>query len=906
MKTNLPKQMLLLILFALSFTSQAQITFATATNYPVGLNPYSITTGDFNNDGKADIATTNANSNNVSILLGSSTGTFSAGSTFAVGSDPFFIISGDFNNDGKTDLATANNNSNNISILLGTGTGSFLPASNYPVGIFPVSLTSADFNGDGNLDIAVSNSGSTNTSILIGSSTGTFSAPNNFGSVHDGFIANGDFNLDSKVDLVIANYAFGNSVTTYSGTGSGTFTGSTTYTISGNNPTSIETKDLNNDGRIDLAVVSPITNNVSVMLGTPSGSFGPVNTFSAGNYAISVVANDFNLDGKRDLAVANFNGNNVSVLLGSGSGTFATALNFGVATNPRQLITADFNGDGRIDIATVNSGSNNVSILLNTSIIPASALNFDGTDDMINIGTSFNTVLAGTNKLTVEAWFKPETNSGNGVIVGNWGNSAASLQYMLRRDGSNVNFFIKNATGLQNVLSTTTISTNNWVHAAGTWDGAVLRVYINSILSGTAAVTGSLQPESNFSSIGGRVGGEFFDGDIDEVRIWNRALCVGEIQNNYNGQISLPQSNLLAYYQFNQGNVALNNSTITSLVALTGPSGTFVSIPLVAGVVSNFVAGTIANTSTVNAYSGPTLSLVGPTVICSGATTTLLASGAVTYTWLPGPTNASISVTPSVTTVYSVVGTVTNGCLSSVKVHTLFVDPIPTVAVNNGTVCSGNSFIIIPSGANSYTIQGGSSIVTPTANSNFTVVGSSSVGCLSSNTATSNVVVNLSPTLTVVSSQTSNLCVGNSATLTASGASNYLWNNSSTTPVITITPSATTTYSVIGAGTNGCQVTATITQQVDPCTGITKYDSKEEIRLSVYPNPTKSVIGVEFLVFNNESYTIEVLNIVGQVLRTEAGSAKHITINTENLQSGVYFIKATVEGKTKTVKVVKE
>ena len=90
--------------------------------------------GDFNGDGKLDLAVANVGSNNVSILLGTGTGSFGAATNFGVGSDPFSVAVGDFNGDGKLDLAVANFNSDNVSILLGTGTGSFGAATNFGVG----------------------------------------------------------------------------------------------------------------------------------------------------------------------------------------------------------------------------------------------------------------------------------------------------------------------------------------------------------------------------------------------------------------------------------------------------------------------------------------------------------------------------------------------------------------------------------------------------------------------------------------------------------------------------------------------------------------------------------------------------------------------------------------------------
>ncbi len=134
----------------------SNLSFA-ATNFSVNLNPYSVTTGDFNGDGKLDLATANPNSNNVSVLLGSGTGGFSAAISFSVGTRPFSVTTGDFNGDGKLDLATANYESNNVSVLLGNGTGGFIAAISFSAGTSPFSVTAGDFNGDGKLDLATAN-----------------------------------------------------------------------------------------------------------------------------------------------------------------------------------------------------------------------------------------------------------------------------------------------------------------------------------------------------------------------------------------------------------------------------------------------------------------------------------------------------------------------------------------------------------------------------------------------------------------------------------------------------------------------------------------------------------------------------------------------------------------------------
>ncbi len=143
-----------------------------------GFSP-ALTVGDFNGDGNADIAVANQYANNVTILLGDGTGHFTQamGSPVTVGAGPVSIVVGDFNGDGKLDLATANNGSNNVTILLGNGMGGFAATSASPAaGTQPQAISAGDFNGDGKLDLAVANNGGNNVTILIGDGMGAFTA----------------------------------------------------------------------------------------------------------------------------------------------------------------------------------------------------------------------------------------------------------------------------------------------------------------------------------------------------------------------------------------------------------------------------------------------------------------------------------------------------------------------------------------------------------------------------------------------------------------------------------------------------------------------------------------------------------------------------------------------------------
>src|SRR5207245_1710110 len=138
----------------------------------VGHGPFSVVVGDFNLDGRPDLATANESSNTVTILLGDGAGGFSqpSGSPVAAGSHPSSVAVGDFNRDGRPDLATANVRSDTVTILLGDGAGGFSQSfgSPFAVASFPNSVAVGDFDNDGRSDLATANTGSDDVTILLG------------------------------------------------------------------------------------------------------------------------------------------------------------------------------------------------------------------------------------------------------------------------------------------------------------------------------------------------------------------------------------------------------------------------------------------------------------------------------------------------------------------------------------------------------------------------------------------------------------------------------------------------------------------------------------------------------------------------------------------------------------------
>ncbi len=328
----------------------------------------------------------------------------------------------------------------------------------------------------------------------------------------------------------------------------------------------------------------------------------------------------------------------------------------------------------------------------------------------------------------------------------------------------------------------------------------------------------------------------------------------------------------------------------------------------VAGTSSAGCVSQLVSTSNVTVNANPTIT-VNSGSICSGQTFTISPSGANTYT-IQGGSN---TVSPTSNTSYTVAGTSTAGCVSQlVATSNVTVNANPTITVNSGTICSGNVFTIAASGASTYTYSGGSNTVSPSSNTSYTVTGTSAEGCLSATAAISNVTVNPNPTVTATSNA-SVMCVGESATITANGATTYTWDGGTNNVSIVVTPSVSTSYTLNGTDAVGCSAKTVITQSVDACTNIKSELSNPSSNFKVYPNPSNGIVNVDISTslnateILNENAIIEILNPLGQVIATQnASKSRHVSFNINNYPAGVYFVKATVEGKTKTVKIIKE
>ena len=360
-------------------------------------------------------------------------------------------------------------------------------------------------------------------------------------------------------------------------------------------------------------------------------------------------------------------------------------------------------------------------------------------------------------------------------------------------------------------------------------------------------------------------------------------------------------------------------------------------------------------TLTVTLEALPPTAITGNTTLCEGETTSLVATGGVSYAWSNGGTSNSTTVNQS--GVYTVTATNTEGCSATANV-TVTVNPLPTITIGgNTTVCAGNSTMLTASGANSYSWSTGDNTASVTINAFgvYTVTGTSSEGC--SNTASVTVLVSQLPVITIAGE--TDICAGESTTFTANGGETYLWSDGTTNNTLTVSTAGT--YQVIGYNAAGCNTMASATVNVwqpaasefsvecpdscytwngqDYCTsgeytqtfqtvhgcdsvvtlhltitvGIDDYNLGAS--MTVYPNPTTGVVNVQCTMNNVHEGTVEfqLFDAFGRLLRKTDGvetqnfaSLQTARIDLSHYAAGVYFVKAVADGNVVAVrKVVK-
>jgi len=305
-------------------------------NYGTGGALASLAVGDFDGDGKLDIAGADFIDGTVSLFLGNGDGTFRDAQVFSSApGGASAIVAADFDNDGRVDLGIIGW-PNGLYVLINTGDGQFLPPTVYVLSDDAWSITAADLNDDGNLDLIIPHAVASTFTVMLGRGNGTFQI------------------LPDLINV-------------------------------GTNPQDIKCKDINGDNKVDMMFTS--AEGIGVAFGNGDGTFRhptfyDVSHGSSTSLTANILISDLNQDGKMDLAVTNAGLGVVHILLGYGDGTFAPALDFPIGGAPLGLLALDLNGDGALDIAATNLDYPGITTLINAGgtftslIVPATSATY--------------------------------------------------------------------------------------------------------------------------------------------------------------------------------------------------------------------------------------------------------------------------------------------------------------------------------------------------------------------------------------------------------------------------------------------------------------------------------------------------------------------------------------------------
>jgi Bacterial Ig-like domain (group 3)/FG-GAP-like repeat len=373
------------------FINKGDGTFQTPTTINLTIPVTGVTIDDVNSDGKFDLVATalqnpGATTTGLNVLLGDGRGGFGVPIPGPAGVSAIVSVTGDFNKDGKKDIAT-----NTGQILLGNNDGTFTLQPNVLInqsfsttgGPGVVGVAAGDFNHDGNIDLAFSNQNAVTLDVYLGHGDGTFSYGSSYAAVYGANnLVSTDLDGDGVADIFLGTYAgtgFAADQTSdgmfqsFLGRGDGTFVAAPAYIPLGPGASGInffDVADFNGDKKPDMVTIDSDSINgpyLSVELGNGDGTFKtqppiPLTAdFNSAGQVGGFLAADVDGDGKSDVVFARTNNSQqaiISVLIGKGTGTFATQVDYDVPAPVVALISLDLNGDKKPDLAFIGNPGN--------------------------------------------------------------------------------------------------------------------------------------------------------------------------------------------------------------------------------------------------------------------------------------------------------------------------------------------------------------------------------------------------------------------------------------------------------------------------------------------------------------------------------------------------------------------
>ncbi len=779
---------------------------------PSSSNPKSINSGDFNNDGKLDLALISLNK--VNVLLSKGGGYFDTAKVYSVGSFPKSLLVKDFNSDGKLDIAVVNAQSNNVSILKGIGNGNFNVAINYSVGTFPSDICSGDFNSDNRLDIGISYGGNVNyLTILYGNASGGYTATN-INNV-DSFptkINSGDFNGDGKLDLAyIKSSNLNDSVSISLGNGLGTFTKAGKFGAL-SEVRSFMTDDMNNDGKSDLTFCTyayGITDDsVKIFTSFNNGMFQNKTAYYIGreNFLVNLRSADFNNDGKADILLSNIFGNNLMILLGQMNNAFSSPKSYILDAMPSSTYIADFNNDGILDVSatTSESGTGNSNWTSNFHFVSflfgLGNGEFAGGRSYYSGNTSSRFHLSdfdndGKFDLAVSNFNSPYAikilkGQGNGEFL-NMSTYLVNQRPLyiksadFNKDGimdMAFNYFQNNVISIMFGLGNGNFGAAN-NHSSGSYTSDVEKFDVVDINNDSNLDLIIAKPSlSNVTVSLGTSSGTFSPPVTYSVGNYPTDICVGDFNND------------------NQLDIAALNYGSNSLSVLNGTgNGTFMSAV-------NYPLGNHPIMMTKGDFNAD-----GKLDIVIAHSSLSTPSSSIYNNKIAILINSNSGFLPPS---YFITGQDP----ADVVAADFNVDGLLDIATSNFKSC--NTSVLLGNGGGGFFSK--NDYVTGPMSSQNEAADLNSDGRPDIVVTNGNfssyitVLLSASPINVNVISSDSSICIGESVTLNANGAQTYLWNNGIQTSGFNAFPTTTATYTVVGTSINGCINTVSKTIIVNP------------------------------------------------------------------------------------------
>lgn len=623
--------------------------------------------------------------------------------------------------------------------------------------------------------------------------------------------------------------------------------------------------------------VSPSSNTSYTLTGRSSqGCLGNTATYAVTVYSLPVIA----ISG----TAAVCNGSSI-LLTGSGANSYTWA---GVTSNSVSVLVAPTSNISYSLTGTSSQGCTGNTAVMAVAVYSVPVISITGTAAIC----TGNAATLTANGASTYTWLAPSANTGSVAV-----NPTTNTSYSLQGTSS------QGCTGNTAVLAMTVhplpvvgVSGNTFIcigdTSVFTASGASSYVWSSGQITSTAALAPTVT--ASYTIVGTDLNG-CINNTVTSILVNN--LPVISVTGNFTicaGDSTILTASGAASYTW-------GSSSNSNSIAITPTIASGYEVYLVAGTSTAGCNNLLVDSVLVNAL--PSLTITGGNMVCLGDTITLNAAGAATYSWDNGATTATVALTPSVNTSYTVIGTSAENCsISAVESITVVAYPTVTLSGNN-TMCMGDSLTLSVSGADTYSWSTGSTnslvVIHPSASGTVSVIGGVIPGC--NDTAMVNITVNANPTVVPVAAA-STICVGESIQLNATGAVNYTWSTGATTSSVVVSPTITTTYTVNGTDANGCKGDSTLLITLSDCAGIANTTLTNA--LAVYPNPNNGLFTVDASAVGTVEVTV--FTLTGQLIETKIVTAK-AEIDLSKYDNGLYLVRLTLSnGETISKHLIKQ